>query len=41
MDNQVLNNRLVTFIEKDVCLCVRDEDIIDQFQEMTNRQIQL
>lgn len=40
-NNHVTYPLVFLLIEKDVCLCVRDEDIIDQFQEMTNRQIQL
>lgn len=41
MGDQLLNDCLVTFIEKDVFLQVPDGDIIDRFQDMTNRRIHL
>lgn len=41
MDDQVLNDCLVIFIEKDVFLQVLDDNTIDQFQDMTTRRIQL
>ncbi|KAL4589665.1 hypothetical protein LXL04_002573 [Taraxacum kok-saghyz] len=41
MGNQVLNDCLVTFIEKDVFLQVSDFDIINRYQDMGNRRVQL
>ena len=41
MGNQVLNGFLVTFIEKDVFLQVSDEDVINRYQDMGNRRVQL
>ncbi|XP_010670598.3 uncharacterized protein LOC104887624 [Beta vulgaris subsp. vulgaris] len=41
MGDQLMNDCLVTFIEKDVFLQVPDEDIIDRFQNMKARRMQL
>lgn len=41
MDDQLLDNFLVIFIEKDEFLLVVDDDIDDRFQDMTTRRIQL
>ena len=41
MGNQVLNDCLVTFIEKDVFLQVSDSDVINWYQDMGNRRVQL
>lgn len=41
MDDQVLNDCLVTFIENDVFLQVFDDNSIDRFQDMAPRWIHL
>ncbi|KAL4579029.1 hypothetical protein LXL04_015164 [Taraxacum kok-saghyz] len=41
MVNQVLNHCLVTFIENDVFLQVSDDDVINRYQDMGNRLVQL
>ncbi|XP_057248367.1 uncharacterized protein LOC104890039 [Beta vulgaris subsp. vulgaris] len=41
MGDQLMNDCLVTFIEKDVFLQVPDKDIIDRFQNMKARRMQL
>ncbi|XP_021737592.1 uncharacterized protein LOC110737558 [Chenopodium quinoa] len=41
MGDQLMNDCLVTFIEKDVFLRVSDEKIIDRFQSMKTRRMNL
>ena len=41
MGNQLLNDCLVTFIEKEFFLQVKDDDVISRFQAMTNRMVVL
>ncbi|XP_056694445.1 uncharacterized protein [Spinacia oleracea] len=41
MGDQLLNDSLVTFIEKDLCFLVKDDDVIDRFQNMKTRRVQL
>ncbi|KAL8508605.1 hypothetical protein ACS0TY_019014 [Phlomoides rotata] len=41
MSDQLLNDCLVTFIEKNVLLQISDDDIIDRFQKMKTRRAQL
>ncbi|KAL8530396.1 hypothetical protein ACS0TY_007436 [Phlomoides rotata] len=41
MGDQLLNDCLVTFIEKNVFLQISDEDVMDRFQKMKTRRTQL
>ena len=41
MGDQLMNDCLVTFIEKEMFLQVPDEAIIDRFQNMKTRRMQL
>jgi hypothetical protein len=41
MGQKILNGCLVTFIEREFFLYVKDEDIIAQFQSMKDQKVRL